>query len=129
MCSIYFIRTEYPSRCDHTDGQLTFLHGTCLYRRGLGSEQNGVVNKKCILFVSCRMVFRDIQLCKVIISIFHFRAFYYLIAHSNKDTLYLFQGNGIRVTMSQLSSSLQEVSHRSLLLSFSLHEQLLPVSA
>ena len=37
MCSIYFIRTEHTSRCDHTDRKLAFFHSTCLYRGGLGT--------------------------------------------------------------------------------------------
>ena len=100
MGSVYLIRTEHSSRSDHADWQLAFLHGTGLYRRCLRTKQNGAVNKKCILLISCRMVLRNIQLGKVIVCILYLRTFHYLIAHSDKDSFHFLQGNGIWMTVS-----------------------------
>ena len=99
MSCIYFIRTEYSSRCDHTDRQLSFFHGTCLNRRCLGTKKYGIIDKESILLVSCRMILRNIQLGKVVICIFNFRTFYNFIAHSNKNALNLFQRNAVGMTM------------------------------
>ena len=32
MCCIYLIRTEYTTRCDHTDREFALFHLTCLNR-------------------------------------------------------------------------------------------------
>ena len=99
MCRIYFVRTEYTSRCDHTDRQFALFHGTCLYRGSLRTKKNRIIDKECILLISCRMIFRNIQFCKVIICIFYFRTLYYFIAHSDKNTLYFFECNAVWMTM------------------------------
>ena len=100
MGCIYFIGTEYTSRCDHTDRQFTFFHNTNLYRRSLGTKYDLVIDVESILLIFCRMVCRNIQSLKVVVIILYFRSFYDFISHTNKDTLYFFQGNGIWMTVS-----------------------------
>ena len=100
MGGIHFIGAEHSSRRDHTDRQLSFFHNTGLYRRCLGTEQDRIIDEKSILFVSCRMILRDIQLCKIIVRIFYFRSFYNLVAHADKNTFHLFQGDGIGMAVS-----------------------------
>ena len=73
-----------------------------------------VIDIEGILLVFCRMICRNIQCFKVVIIIFYFRSFHYFIAHTDKDTLYFFQCNGIRMTVSDADSFLPEVSHQSL---------------
>ena len=46
------------------------------------------------------MVFRNVQFGEVVVCIFYFRTFDYFVAHSDKDTLYFFQCNAVRMTMS-----------------------------
>ena len=100
MGCIYLIGTEYTSRCDHTDRQFTFFHNTNLYRRSLGTKYDLVIDVESILLIFCRMVCRNIQSLKVVVIILYFRSFYDFISHTNKDTLYFFQGNGIWMTVS-----------------------------
>ena len=102
MCCIHLIRTEYTSRCDHTNRKLALLHLTCLNRWCLGTKQNGIIDKESILLISCRMILRDVQFCKVIVCILNLRTFYNLISHSNEDTFNFFQSDSVRMTMTDL---------------------------
>ena len=60
MGCIYFIGTEYTTRCDHTDRKLAFFHSTCLYRGSLRTKEDGIVDEKGILLISRRMILRYI---------------------------------------------------------------------
>ena len=55
------------------------------------------------------MIFRNIQFSKVVIRILYLRSLYYFITHTNKDTLYFFQGDGVRVTVINLGSTATDV--------------------
>ena len=100
MGCIYFVRTEHSSRRDHTDRKLALFHHTCLYRRCLGTKYDIFINVKCILLVFCRMIFRDVQFLEVVQVIFYFRSFYHFIAHTDEDSLHLFQSDSVRMTVS-----------------------------
>ena len=102
MGCIYFVRTEYTSRCDHTNRQFPFFHGSRLNRRSLGTKQNAVCDKESILFVTSRMIFRNIQFGEVVICILNFRSFHNFITHTDKNSFYFFQCNGIRMTMTNV---------------------------
>ena len=97
---VHFVGAEYSSRRDHTDRQLSFFHNTGLYRGGLGTEQDGIIDEKSILFVSCRMVLRNVQLGKVIVRIFYLRSFYNFVSHADKNTFHFFQSDGVWMTVS-----------------------------
>ena len=99
MSCIYFIGPEYTSRCDHTDRQFALFHHSNLYRRCLCTKYNFVIDIECILFIFGRMICRNIQCLEVVVIVLYFRSFYDFISHANKDTLYFFQGNGIRMTV------------------------------
>ena len=99
MSRIHFIRTEYTSRRDHTDRQLAFFHDSCLYRRCLSTKHNVLVNIESILLILCRMICRNIQFLEIIKIILYFWSFDHFVAHTNEDTLYFFQCDGVRMTM------------------------------
>ena len=102
MGGIHLIGTEHSAGGDHTDGQLTLLHDPRLYRGGLGSQHDVLVDIERILLILGRMVGRDVQLLKVVQVILHLGAFHHLIAHANEDPLYLFQGDGVGMTVSHV---------------------------
>ena len=56
MCCIYFVRTEYTSRCQHLDRRLLRVHDTDLSRACVGTEQDIFRYIEGILHISCRMV-------------------------------------------------------------------------
>ena len=90
MRRIHFVRTEYPSRRNHTDWKLSFFHLTHLNRRRLRAQENIVINIKRILFIFRRMVRRNIQRFKIIIIQFHFRPFHNFISHTHKNAFHFF---------------------------------------
>ena len=100
MCCIYFVRTEYTSRCDHTNRKFSLLHHTGLYRRCLCTKYDIFINIESILLILCRMICRNVQLLKVIQIILNFRSFYNFISHAYEDTLYFFQCDCVRMSMS-----------------------------
>ena len=100
MCCVYFIRTEHSSRCDHTDRKFPLLHDTCLYRRSLRTQYNILIDIESILLIFCRMICRNIQFFKIVKVILYFRSFHYFISHTDKDPLYFFQCDRIRMTVS-----------------------------
>ena len=102
MGGIHFIRAEYSSGSYHSDRQPALLHLMHLYARGLRTQQNISRYIERILFILGRMIRRNIQGLEIIIISLHLRTFHYLIPHAYKDTLHLFQHNGIRMPMSQL---------------------------
>ena len=75
MCCIHFIRTEYSSRCDHTDRQLALLHHSRLNRRSLCTQHNVLIHIKGILFIFCRMPIRNVEFLEVVQVVFYFRSF------------------------------------------------------
>ena len=48
------------------------------------------------------MVLRDIERFKVVVILFYFRSLNNLIAHTHENTLYLFQRNGVWMTVTYL---------------------------
>ena len=102
MGRIHLIGTEHTAGSNDPNRKLSGLHGTDLYRRGLTAEQDSVINIERILLISCRMPLRYIQCFKIVIIVFHFRAFHYLIAHADEDPLYLIQSNRVGMLMSHM---------------------------
>ena len=102
MGCIHFVRTEYSSRCDHTDRQFALFHNAGLYRRSLGTKHDIFIDIECILLIFCRMVCRNVQFFEVVQIILDLRSFYDFISHTDKDTLYLFQSDCIRMTMANV---------------------------
>ena len=102
MGCVHLVRTEYTSRSDHTDRQLSFLHHTCLAGRSLGTQHDVFIDIEGILLVLGRMSFRNIQFFKIVKVVLDLRSFHHLIAHTYEDTFYLLQGNGVRMTMAYI---------------------------
>ena len=100
MCRIYFIRTEYSSRCDHTDWKFSLFHHSCLYRRCLCTKHDIFINIECILFIFCRMICRNIQFFEIVQIVLYFRSFNYFISHSYEDSFYFFQCDCVWMSMS-----------------------------
>ena len=100
MCCVYFVRTEYTSRCDHTDREFSLLHHTGLYRRCLCTKYDILINIESILLILSRVICRDVQFLKVVQIILNFRSFYNLISHTYEDTLYFFQRDCVRMSVS-----------------------------
>ena len=57
---IHFIGAEYTSWRNHADGQSACLHDSGLYRGGLGAEHDILIDIEGILFILCRMVWRNV---------------------------------------------------------------------
>ena len=93
MGGIHLIRTEYAAGSNHADRRLLLLHGTYLYRRGLGTKYDILINIERILLILGRMIRRNVQRFKVIVVILYFGTFHYFIAHTNENTLYFIQCN------------------------------------
>ena len=100
MGCIHFVGTEYSAGRDHTDRQLALFHGTNLNRRGLGTQNDFLIDIEGILLVSCRMVLRDIQRFEVVVVLLDFGTANHFVAHANENSLYLFQSDRIGMTMS-----------------------------
>ena len=102
MGGIHLIRTEYAAGSNHADRRLLLLHGTYLYRRGLGTKYDILINIERILLILGRMIRRNVQRFKVIVVILYFGTFHYFIAHTNENTLYFIQCNRIGMRMTHL---------------------------
>ena len=58
------------------DGRRLLQHGPDLYRRGMGSKDDIVLDIKRVLHISCRMVLGNIECFEIIIILFDFRTFH-----------------------------------------------------
>lgn len=91
----------HRARADHADGAVgrTGLHGTSLYRRGLGPHEEFIGQIERVLHVAGRMILRQVQCLKVKIVIFNFRTFGDFKAHAHEDLFDLTQGERHRMQM------------------------------
>ena len=91
----------HRARADHADGAVgrTGLHGTSLYRRGLGPHEEFIGQIERVLHVAGRMILRQVQGLKVKIIVFDFRAFGDFKAHAHEDLFDLTQGERHRMQM------------------------------
>src|SRR5262249_12456005 len=60
----------YRAGDHHLKRRLASLHRANLYRRCMGSEHSVIGNKKSVLHVARRMIFRKIQRCEIMVIIF-----------------------------------------------------------
>ena len=102
MGRVHLVGTEYPARRDHADWQFPLLHLMHLRGGRLRPQQDIPGNIKGVLLILCRMIRRNIERLKVIIIFFHIGAFHYLIAHTDEDSLHLFQCDGIGMAVPHL---------------------------
>ena len=89
MRGVHLVRTEHSAWRNHANRQFSLFHGARLNRRRLSPEHNLFVDIESVLLIFGGMVRRNIQLGKIVLVILNLRSFHHLIAHADKDPLYL----------------------------------------
>ncbi len=105
MGGVHLVGAEHPPRCDHPDGKLPFLHLMHLHPGSLGAQKDvahGAGHVEGVLLVLGGVVGRDVQGFEIVVILFHLRALHHLVAHAHEDTLHLFQGDGVGMSVAQL---------------------------
>ena len=75
------------------------IHGTCLNRRRVSTEQDFFCDVESVLHIASWMVFRKIHTLKVVVIFLNFKAIHDLVTHPNENIFDFFTGLCKNVTV------------------------------
>ncbi len=99
---VHRVRAVDAAGADDADGRLLLLHHAHLHRRGLGAQQDLVVDIERVLRVARRVVLRHVQRLEIVVVVFHLRPAHDVEPEADEDLLDFIQLDAQRVLVAQL---------------------------
>ena len=92
---------EHPPRADHPDRRPARQHGADLHRRGMGAQQQAVLEEEGVLRVARRVVRREVERREVVEVGLDLRTLGHAVAEPGEDLDHLALDEGDRVEVAQ----------------------------